>query len=148
MISNSRPATCFHAAMGEHADGDVIPAGGQGDRHARFHLSSRAYLFESVCEQIRQAEFPTKPSRLRAVYACEDVESLLSFCDAHPSRPFKYEVAPIDPDVTIHRATWEIQPGYRLHAMVHSAWLYWTRHPTADIEVVIGGDVRVLRRIG
>ncbi len=137
----------YHGSPHAFPVGHVITAGGHGRRYRSFMLPEHTHLFENACEDIRARYFPQKPSRFACIFACENEQALALFCTKFANREHYYEVEAVDPSVPLHRGTWNLVYGAYLHGMVNCSWAYWTQAPQDCVEVVIGGDVRVVRKI-
>lgn len=138
----------YHGSPHVFPVGHIIIPGAHGDRHRRFMMPQLTYMFESACEDIRlQYFFQQKPSRFNCIFACEDITALDLFCSKFGSRDNYYEIRPVDPSVLVHRGTWNLPYGNELHGMVNCAWAYWSQVPKDSVEIIVGGDVRVERKL-
>jgi hypothetical protein len=138
----------YHGSAHDFPVGHIIKSGGHGDRHRRFMMPQLTHIFESACEDIRANYFKAlKPSRFDCIFACLSAADLDVFCKKFGSRNHYYEVEAIDPKAPLHRGTWHLTHGSELHGMVNCAWAYWTQTHQDCIEIVLGGDVRVLQKL-
>lgn len=94
----------YHVAAALYEPGDRILPGnwgrlvlGGGPNHTFFYR-------EALLELIRRQEFAEQPSRLRCVFAFEDLQRAAAFRSGH----FVYRVEPADPHANRHRVdmTW------------------------------------------
>lgn len=140
--------TYYYASTLVLSAGHIITAGHHGQRCRTFMQPQDIYTFENVCEEIRAAYFATKPSRLNCIFTCGDAAALDEFYKRYcGGRDHHYEVEPVNPTAPVHKGTWALQYGNFLHGMVNVAWVYWSQHHTQNVEIIIGGDVRVIRKI-
>lgn len=146
--------TYFHGAGALLAPGSIIEPGNWG-RIIRLYTGAAASwpnaYKEHVLEQARKEVAPMKPSRLEAVFACPSLEGLRHFLGSTGRHDAAYEVEPVQ-DAPTHEADyniWTIPPGVAFFdTFPFLARGYWTAAPPPQsTEVLIGGPVRVLRRI-
>lgn len=138
----------YHASPQILSDGGIILAGRYGQCCRTFKMLAREYAFEHACEDIRLTYFPDRPSRLNCTFACEDAAALDDFNKrTGGGRIHHYEVEAVEPAAPIHRGIWDLRYGEHLHGMVNCSWAYWTQQHQASVEILIGCDVRVLRKI-
>lgn len=149
----------FHRASPLYEPGDQILPGnwgrlvlGGGPRHP-------LYWREYVLERVRQAEFLSKPSRMRACFAFEKVEAAERFSFGMPLPTplpiYTYIVRIVGEGIATHRgdASW-LEPDpiatYRTFEGVDAcARHYWAgdeRSPD-NFETVVGGPLEIIQRV-
>ena len=151
----------FHCLPAQLAPGSIIEPGNWGRIIHAYTLvqnnppgiSPVAYR-ELILELVRKLVAPKKPSRLNCVFACPTEEDLRVFMSAR-NNPFDvaYEVETFD-NPAIHIAGHDIpllrfqQNDPYFSKMEDLAEEYWIgAPPTNRLEVVIGGPVKVIRRL-
>ena len=151
------PQTYFHCLPALLAPGSIIEPGNWG-RIIRTYLPQDGGSFgvafrETVLERERLAVAPHKPSRLSAVFACPTEAELTAFMtSAGRLRDVPYEVAPICEDVPLHFGDHGLplleQGRPYFDAFAERARVYWLAEaPATNIEVLIGGPVRIIKRL-
>lgn len=143
----------YHVSRGLYQRGDLIAAGnwgriilGTGPNHPLFY---REYLFE----RMRAAEFPKKPSRMRAAFAFESSASALGWNHGENVPEYAYAVEITEPKAPLHRAdmSWlTVIREYRtFEGAEDCARRYWggdEREPNWA-EIITAGPLRVLDRL-
>ncbi len=154
----------FHCLPAQLAPGSIIEPGNFG-RIIRAYttaghsppgsISPVAYR-ELIFDLVRKLVAPKKPSRLNCVFACPTEEELRIFMSERNSlTDIAYEVEATG-DPVIHLASHDL-PLLRFAAEDRCPYFekiekiaqnYWTGTPPAQrLEVLIGGAVRVVRRL-
>lgn len=106
---------------------------------------------ERALEDIRLTEFPLKPSRLDCVFTIENLDDMLGYWRQFNSTNIVYEVETINENSNIHRAPWVFdfndQRMFYFDGAADMARIYWRGSNEGSLETLIGGPVRVLRRV-
>lgn len=149
-------STFFHGAPLMLAPGSIIEPGNWG-RIIRTYLPNEPITFgvafrEATLERERISVAPQRPSRLDCVFACPTEAELRSFI--HGSGRFRdvlYEVEPVG-TAPLHYGDHNLPTlppdAPYFDAFATRARLYWTApSPSQNVEVLIGGPVRVLRKL-
>lgn len=106
---------------------------------------------ERALEDIRLSEFPDKPSRLAVVFTIENLDDMLGYWSAFNPTSIVYEVETVDENSKTHRAPWVFD--FNDHRMFYfdgaadMARIYWHGSTEGSFETLIGGPVKVVRRV-
>lgn len=149
------PDTLYHVTMGLHVPDDVILPGNWGRIIEGWGVGHNQFYREYALERVRAAEFPDKPSRMRACYVCEDEAFAHNFRRGGPQRPpdHVYAVRLVDTSAPCHRGDMmfiDIMTSQRTFAGVDEcARRYWRGEQAATprIEWVIAGAIVVDARL-
>ena len=142
----------FHSCPVLLQVGSIIAPGNFG-RILRLYKAQNANVLlfrETTLENIRQKEFPTKPSRLSSTFALETLEEA-TFFQTQVLKNFNvvYEVEWTDPGANKHRGDYnKVGPGPDaplLSAMPDVARAYWNGANVERAEVVSESALRILR---
>jgi len=151
----------FHCLPAQLAPGSIIEPGNWGRIIHAYTLvqnnppgiSPVAYR-ELILELVRKLVAPKKPSRLNCVFACPTEEELRVFMSERNNlADIAYEVEAVE-DSAIHIAGHDLpllrfqhnEPYFSLIEPLAEA--YWIGAPPPKrLEVVIGGPVKVIRRL-
>lgn len=159
--------TFFHVAPNLLGVGSTILPGNWG-RILKLYTTNQAnepLYRETIVEQIRQSEFPHKPSRLDAIFALETLEEAKLYRDLNCKWNIIYEISIETTDQAIHKGSYTFNidtfatpngvicgPNvlntdglYNGYPML--ARQYWSTCPTKNIEVVINAPATIVRRI-
>lgn len=111
--------------------GSVVEPGNYGRivRHhgQEHHLWGR----EELLERVRQADFPTKPSRLTSAYYCPEVADAQWFQNHHSNAGIIYLVVPLSPEAPRHAGYMNCLPPIAGRDGEDIARRYWA----ADLKV-------------
>lgn len=109
---------------------------------------------ELAIEFGRRSIQPSAPSRLHCVFAIETLENARNYAARHAMTSVIHRVQPVasvDQAVSLFRAKWSqfdepmAEPTLSpLQALERDIQRYWQGSPDTDVEVLIGGAVRVL----
>lgn len=146
----------FHCMGALLSPGSIIEPGNWG-RMVRSYRpkdgNAEAAFREMILEAERRVVAPMKPSRLDAVFTCPSDTELWAFMQSSGrTREVAYEVVPVDDAAPLHQADHNL-PLFAagvpyFDSFAARARAYWTARPPAqNVEVLIGGPVRVLRRL-
>lgn len=145
--------TYFHCAPILLAPDAIIEPGNWGRitrRNFLPHESNRITQVELIFEFARLALRPNAPSRLSSVFAIPTEEEARIYHQSQAPTSIIYAIRPIDPDAPRHLTSWNLF-GTRQDASFASAEAairsYWLDIPAMDREILIGGPVRVLRKL-
>lgn len=157
-VSPSVRPTYFHCLPALLAPGSIIEPGNWGRMVRAYRLNPQQGISpiafrETIFEAVRKRVAPTKPSRMACVFACRSEEDIRAFMAN--DRPFDvvYEIETVgEPALHIgphDLPLLQVPPGEQYFDSFESrAETYWTATPPPQrSEVLIGGPVRVLRRL-
>jgi hypothetical protein len=140
--------TFFHLAPILLAPGSQILPGNWG-RIKRQQPNLEGVLFrEYVIEQVRQREFPSKPSRLDCVFAFRDADTARGFA-AQAGGWFAtcilYRVSTEADSASIHYANYNFPGpgGGAMDSVEELARTYWAEEPKECVEVLIQAPVTI-----
>ncbi len=110
---------------------------------------SPAVLLELVLEWVRQAEFPTLPSRASSHFVWEDEAWARKYHETLRNARL-YEVQPVG-DARLFRADYTLGNAFRegdtLAKLIDRARRYWRGERTGQSEILIQGSIQVIRVI-
>ncbi|MNJ28716.1 hypothetical protein D3C77_232620 [compost metagenome] len=141
----------YHAAPMILSEGSVIQPGNWGRMLSMYNEANHVFFREYVLEETRASLFPTKPSRLDALFAVPTLEGAWAYRQANCPFNLIYE---LDVDVEEHQIhvgsySMQLPPGPDLASRVKNLALnYWAIAPTSEVELVIPYAGRVMRVIG
>ncbi len=150
------PVRFFHCASALLAPGSIIEPGNWG-RMIRTYLPNEGGTFgvafrEMILEQERLSIAPAKPSRLDALFACRSEADLRHFMQANGRfRDIPYEVELIGPaplhygDYTLPLFVPDVASFETFAARARSYWAGLS--PVQNVEVLIGGPVKITQRL-
>lgn len=155
--SPDRPAApwLFHRANALYEPGDQIPPGNWGRLVLGIGPAHPLYFREYLWERIRRAEFPTKPSRMRACFAFEAVEAADKFVQNRDWPTYTYAVRLTDATLPLHRGdtSWLepslIQEFRTFEGVEGCARHYWNsdERSSGQFEIVVSGALEVVQRL-
>jgi hypothetical protein len=154
----------FHAAPMLLAPGSVVLPGNFGRVIRQQGATHPLWNRESALEVVRSSNYPTKPSRLDACFACLHEKTLRFYVTAmsqktqHYLWPVLYEVEKVDQNAPEHRSDFNVvEPLPRLNkTMTEIAHLYWTAGLWINVvgapgirceEMVTTSPLRILRTL-
>ncbi len=132
----------FHFNSTPLAPGSVIFPGNWGRIILRAGKAHHFYRRETILEDIRQAEFPDKPSRLAAAYFFDTEEMAKVYGMADQLRYIAgilYEVELLNPSAPQHRTDWNALPQSE-NPDADMARRYWQGY---EYSLVVGAIERV-----
>lgn len=143
--------TCFHVRAHRAATGDVIEPGHYGRMIAAAGPAHWHFARETLLEEVRRRDFPSRPSRLACCFACPDEVQARRYVDerlrAQPGLVSArvYEVVALGG--ASHAGDWRLAESARDDA---AARLYWRGEGSAEIEceLVLASALRVVRCLG
>ena len=118
--------------------------------HRTFIAPAVIVGFEVALELARQLTAPDAPSRLNCVFCVEDIASATAFRDRFAKGASIYEVE-VDDNVNTHAGNYEAitdaPQGPTVDTRVAIAKSYWTGTPVGIREILVGGTVKVSKKI-
>jgi len=151
----------YHVGDGGWKPGDRIAPGNWGKRCRQFGTGPgfvgyrdvndvKNIGWEVALETARQLTAPDAPSRLNCVFCIEDDESAKAFRDRFAKSATIYEVE-VDDSVSAHAGNYDaitnLPEGAFVDTNVATAKSYWTDAPTGIREILVGGPVKVSKKI-
>ena len=146
----------FHSTRNRHKPGEIILPGNFGriinDAGPKHYL----YFREMKIEAFRAAHYPEKPSRLKATFHTDNIETATAYRDSRAPGDFIYEVEMVDPAANTHRAcvhAIQAYPGWPEEAVFNGYWtgeLWFTVDEYPGVvwaEYVSTSPLRVIKRI-
>ncbi|MBR0703429.1 hypothetical protein JQ599_26230 [Bradyrhizobium diazoefficiens] len=152
----------YHVGNGDWKPGDSIAPGNWGRQTRRFGKghgflgygdinNAKIVGWEVALEIARQLTAPDAPSRLNCVFCTEDITSARSFRDRFAKDDNIYEVE-VEDSVSTHAGNYEaitdVPQGPSVDTNVATSKSYWTDAPTGIREILVGGTVKVLAKVG
>lgn len=148
----------YHCTHHELAVGSLIEPGNWGRMLMQIGPAHGCWNREIILEAVRISIFPTKPSRLKSVFACETIEAIRGYRSVQCPQGFIYEVVMADVSAGTHKGDFnavEPLPG-RSQDMWGMAQAYWqyaikttiTEWPGIECsEIVIPCPMRVVCKV-
>jgi hypothetical protein len=151
----------YHVGNGGWKTGDCIAPGNWGKQTRQFGKgegfrdygdvnNAKIVGWEVALEAARQLTAPNAPSRLDCVFCTEDLESAKAFRNRFRKGESIYEVE-VEETVNMHVGNYEaltdVPQGPSVDTNVATAKSYWTDAPTGIREILVGGPVRVSKKI-
>lgn len=148
----------FHCTHRELNEGDIIEPGNWGQEIERQGESHGWWHSENILEQVRQDNFPEKPSRLNSTFSCDNLESIMCFRSKSCPNNYVYEVEIIDDKAPKHKGDFNAtrpMPRCRFN-MTEIAHLYWQYKLKTKVEewpnvecseIVTSSALRVISRL-
>lgn len=149
----------YHVSMEPRQIGDVIPHGRFGEMYRQYRPGGpmpdartlNSLFWEIALESSRQVAVPDAVSRLNCIFACEQLEHAVHFRDGYRANGgLIYRCVPVDAAIPIHRGDFtaisaqEGEPRPYVDFMSEAALRYWRGEPSAIVEVLIGGPIRII----
>jgi hypothetical protein len=148
----------YHVSATPLAAGQILQPGAWGRTTRQFRRNGRALAnindatilaWESCLETARRVLAPKAPSRLDCIFACETTVGAASFRARFRPTATVYEIELVAAGAPTFTADYDLITDTGDEPFVDT-WgdrsiRYWTSHPQGIAEVLIGGDVRVLR---
>ncbi len=144
------------------APGSIILPGNYGRVIRQVGPPHAQWPREQELENVRQQQFPDKPSRLESAFACTSLDTARSYMNVPQVRghfhSVLYEVEKVDAEAPEHRADFnvvEVLPG-RPETMTQIAMRYWAANLWVRIadrpeirceELVTLSPLRIIRRV-
>lgn len=153
--SLSQETILYHCAPIPLGEGAVIEPGNWGRLlRSQYYTGSgegtSKIIFEVAYEAMRLSVNPQAPSRLDCIFCCPTHESAQSYRDANAVGNLIYRVAIVDARSALHLTSWSLW-GLGLGASYQQSQDrirdYWISQPTENLEVLVGGSVRVVERM-
>ncbi len=147
----------FHCAPIKLGVGSIIEPGNWGRLHTFHDWSPESVergFGELALEYARQKFQPNAPSRLNCVFCLEDEIAARNYVEQHAKQSVLHQVIPVEEDGqspaqfrTKYSLIWALQREAMspLKALELNIQRYWQGNPDTDVEVLIGGPVRVVR---
>jgi hypothetical protein len=144
--------TYYYACSYPLAPGSVVQRGNWGRICRLEPLSSRTLLKEVILEQVREQEYPDRPSRFESAFLCPTLESIHNFIESTSRRyDLLYEVDLVDPDAVKFETDWSLIPpdNVTITEAENAARKYWNpqSHKDDAKEVLVLSDIRIVRRL-
>lgn len=130
----------YHAAPMILSEGSIIQSGNWGRMLGVYNEANQVFFREYVLEETRVRLFPTKPSRLHALFAVPTLDGALAYRYANCPLNLIYELEVLIEEHQVHMGSYSMQlpPGADLADRVNTLALnYWTDTPTHEVELVI-----------
>lgn len=150
-------ASYFFCCSYPLANGSVVEPGNWGRILRSYNLtqpntmlSPWLLLRETAFELVRFRQFPTLPSRLEAVFVCENRQDLETFKSNGRILDISYEVELTDPTMPLHRGCLsEFTTAHQgcLDDLEARAQRYWMGTNVVQAEIVTLSPIRILRRL-
>lgn len=156
----------YHLCMTRLSTGSIIEPGNFGHVVSLFGYKHNLFGREAAIERSRLAFAPDAPSRLNCVFAFLSQADALAFkFREHDGfrTSYLYEVEPVQVDAAVAVVPLDMLDNWSPNEADQRASLYWSRrHDPMDVavpvspgmgesagfyEVLLGGSVRVLRRL-
>jgi hypothetical protein len=142
----------YYACSYPLAPGSVVLKGNWGRICQLEPLSSRTLLKEVILEQVREQEYPDRPSRFESTFLCPNLESIHNFIRS-TSRHYDllYEVDLVDPDAVKFETDWSLLPpdNATITEAEDAARKYWRPQAPKDDakEILVLSDIKIVRRL-
>lgn len=142
----------FHVAPTILGMGSIIMPGNWGRVIRLYNWEGSSLITtyrELALEQARMMIAPKAPSRLGCVYACETIEGALKYRATNALTSLIYRVQKVDAASPVFRTSWAligsspVEGASPLPVLGENIQRYWIGNPDNDVEVLIGGPVRV-----
>lgn len=150
----------YHVSTSTFEAGTILKPGRWGEVVRQFGKHGRALVdvgdaqnlaWEAVLEAARRASAPDAPSRLSCVFTCETLAAAEAFRNAFRSGATMYEVEKVDSASPTYVADYDSITGANdrpiVDFWVECALKYWTAKPTGIAEVLVGGEVKIIRPV-
>lgn len=151
----------YHLASIPLGEGSIIELGNWGRIELLNKIGKRqceqdaerreGVLLELAYEQGRLIHSPDAPSRMSCLFACPDILTANAFKNStRRDKDILYEVELVDKSVPCHWTKWElfslksVDDFYSLQEKIKA---YWGKNIDDCTEVLIGGAVRILRKV-
>jgi len=108
---------------------------------------------ELIFEQIRQVDYPDKPSRLSSIFTCLDKTEIVKFRDnANRKLDLVYEVELVDPSLPVHISDYTLANIHKqdtMESLVHRASIYWQgdKNSTNNQELITESPIRIITEV-
>lgn len=150
----------FHVCPTWLRSGSIIRGGNYGRIVTNNGVSSPHWYRESVLENVRQADYASKPSRMSSAFVCEDIEVARFFQQTQCANGLIYEVETVNDHDSLnwHAADFNyVQelPNLKLN-IIDVAHLYWKGTQRVKIasapnlvctEWIAETDFRILKEV-
>ncbi|ENN86037.1 hypothetical protein RHSP_31740 [Rhizobium freirei PRF 81] len=141
----------YHCAPLRLGIGSVIEVGNWGRLIRSMYQTGQTdgtskIVFEMAYEAMRLACNPSAPSRLNCVFCCPTLDEAKKYWEANARANIIYKVCPVDPSCSMHVTSWAFYGfgnGLNYTAAEQRVRAYWTETPIDQLEVLVGGSVRV-----
>jgi hypothetical protein len=145
-------ATYFHCCPVTLTPGSVIQPGNWGrilelyePVNGQINLNA---VNEGLLEWARQALAPTKPSRLKCLFALPSLQEAIDFRNKHQRSSVIHEVRPTEKNPKRHDGDYEIAitpyRGRYFQPMLDFPRTYWTQPPAANHEILFECSIEVI----
>lgn len=148
--------TYFHCAPLKLGAGSIIEVGNWG-RMFQFHnweLLTVARDYREIAYEYGRLKYaPRAPSRLNCVFVCETEIDARNYSRQNSHTAVIHQVELVDAAAPLHYAKWSLlnlsaQDGISpFQSLEQDIQCYWQGIPDTDVEVLIGGAVRVVRAL-
>jgi hypothetical protein len=146
----------FHVSSARLSVGHILNPGEWGRRTREFRRGGRALVnvhdavnlaWEASLETARRSHAPNAPSRLDCVFTCQTLDDARAYRTRFVPSGTIYEVEPIStcPIAADYDLITDTGSEPFLDLWVTRSIRYWTSEPQDITEVLVGGDVRVVR---
>ena len=137
----------FHLGALRLGVGSVIMPGNWG-RLLRHHgCAHKLFSRERILEEVRLASFPSKPSRLGAIFGCESLEDIRTFrMRTNRLSDVVYKVVPVTEEYSAHRGDWDavsIIPGLN-DTQIDAAHYYWSSQAVPRVDGEMSGNFELI----
>lgn len=145
--------TYFHCAPLRLGAGSLIEAGNWGRIKRGFDTNLVFSYREAAFEYGRQVFAPDAPSRLNCVFCCETEEAARQYMATNAVASVVHQVQLVEEASPVFRTSWNWigpvnpHPDITLQSLERDIQRYWQGNPDRDVEVLIGGTVRVVRAL-
>lgn len=134
--------------------GSIVKPGNWGRMIKSYTPQSGApwiLIREMAYEEIREKEFPEKPSRFESIFLCSSSEGVKKFI-AESGRQFDipYEVELVDPSALSHEGCLNnpsISNGDNYTTLMEKARSYWSTSHVENPEFITLSSVRIVRQL-
>jgi len=152
----------YHSAPIPLADGSIIEGGNWGrlEKQEKFGnmgspeaaKGAAKLLTELAYDLGHKAYNPSAPSRLECCFVCPSRQAAEEFLRKNPRpSPILYEVESVDAQAPAHKTRWElfgaIQAFDNFQIINDKIREYWTYEGKDCTEILIGGSIRILRKV-
>lgn len=137
----------YHCAVLPLGAGSIICPGNWGRIKRRFEKDGASLLRESVLEDIRKREFPSKPSRLDCAFGCQTEAHARAYRDRHAPTSLIYRVALVEPKAPTHLGDFElvIRGFAGLNGIEEIARAYWKGGASSpSVEILTSSPLRII----
>jgi len=143
----------YYACSYPLASGSVIQKGNWGRICKMESIFQNTHLLKEVIfENVRQQEYPERPSRFESIFLCPNVDSLRNFVNTQ-NRPYDllYDVELIGNNPKMFETDWKVLPrnNVNLAAVKEAAHKYWAPKNVRNDqkEILVESDIRIIRRL-